>query len=563
MKINLVFLGCLVAISTSLWASDEGEFRGETKAKIEILQKQSDQANTKIDSLEKDIRDEYKTVTDRQNERINDLQNSFNTFLALLSTIIAIGGVGFPYMMYRQNTKAQEAAKKDIEAWKEKTKLEFDKELDILKDHAENTKTKMNISLQEIKEAESKIKNIENGLQNEQPITKNNQKENESLSKVVKNVLEKPQIDYTFNDWNILAFNAYNQDKKEDALYYWRKAKEINEITLQQRTETLFNISIVLNQLGRKEEILLQYNNMIQELSEAQDEAIQTIIAKVYFNKGVTLGELNKHEEAISVYDEFINKFQNITNEKINELIAKALFNKGIILGNLYGKEDEIAIYDLIFQKFKESKNEEILQIVGSALLNNGIILGEKEKHEESIRIFDLILEKFNTLNNEKLLTIIAQALINKGLILGRINKGNEAISIYEFVIQKFQETQNANIKNQIINAYINRSEMKLIVGQDVSEIEDNSALLFLNNYQEDKLKYLMIKTIRNALHFDQTKQYKELKKQFYDTELRGWEWKELDNWANNLGNTEAKTRVLDTIKQFKNWQFNSQSSVE
>lgn len=568
MKIKLIILGCLVAISTSLWATDAGEFRGETKAKIEILQKQNDELTTKIDEIEKNNVniETFKTSIVDQDKRIQDLSfytSLIATIIAILTLIVGAVGVAFPYLMFRQNSKSQEEAKKDIETWKEKTKFEFDKELEMLKDHAENTKTKMNISLQEIKEAESKMKNIQNGLQNEQPIIETDQQENDSLSKVIKNVLEKPQIDYTFNDWNMLAFDAYNRDKKEDALYYWRKAIEVNEIILQRKAETLFNISIVLNQLGRKEEIILQYNDMIKEFNETQDDVIQTIIAKVFFNKGVTLGGLNKYEEAISVYDELINQFQNIKNEKINELIVKALFNKGIMLGKLYGKEDEIAIYELIFQKFKGSKNEEILQIVGTALLNNGIILGEKEEYEKSIRTFNLILEEFNTIKNEKLLTIIAQALINKGLILGRLNKGNEAISIYEFVIQKFQETQNENIKNQIINAYINRTEMKLILGQDVSEIEDNSALLFLNDYQEDKLKYLMIKTIRNALIFDQTKQYEELKKQFYDTELRGWEWKELDDWASRIEDINIKGRVLSTIEQFKNWHTDPQSSRE
>jgi hypothetical protein len=127
MSIKLIFLGCLVSISTSLWAIDDGEFRGETKAKIEILQKQNDELKTKIVTLEKDSQsvEEFKNSITDQDKRIQDLSfytSLIATLIAILTLIVGAVGVAFPYLMFRQNSKSQEEAKKDIELWKIKTK---------------------------------------------------------------------------------------------------------------------------------------------------------------------------------------------------------------------------------------------------------------------------------------------------------------------------------------------------------------------------------------------------------------------------------------------------------
>lgn len=63
MSIKLIFLGCLVSISTSLWAIDDGEFRGETKAKIEILQKQKLLHLKKIVRVSKNLKIVLQTKT--------------------------------------------------------------------------------------------------------------------------------------------------------------------------------------------------------------------------------------------------------------------------------------------------------------------------------------------------------------------------------------------------------------------------------------------------------------------------------------------------------------------
>ena len=563
MNIKLLFLGFLVAISTSLWAMDAGEFRGETKAKIEILQKQNDQANSKIESLEKDIRDEYKTVTDRQNEQISALQSNFDTFITLLSLIAGIGGVAFPYVMHKQNTKAQETAKNDIEAWKEKTMLEFDKELNSFKDHAQGAKSEITTSVEEAKKVESEIKNIQCGLQNGQSIPQNESNSDSSLSKVATKVREKPQSEYTFEDWNRLAFDAYNQNKLEDTLFYWRNAIKAENLLEIQYVQTLFNIAIVLMNLNRTNDELATYDKLIQRFEQSQSKIILELVTKALFNKGVALTKIGKSNDSIDIYNQIIDNFKGIESEIIQEGRAKAYLNKGFTVGELDHKEEEITVYDKLFQEFQNSQNILIQEQIAISLVNKGINLRERNLKKEATTVFEEMIHAYKSIQNNDIQIQRAKALMSLGGTLGLLNQNQDAIEVYNKLITEYKDYPNNEIQEKRAQAYINRFEMQLIMNQKLEEIQDENIKLHINEDREKKLQFLMLQTIKYTLEIDQFDQIKQLKENFSDVNLNEWSWEELDKWADTIEDIKIKSRVIATIEQFKNWDLDSQSSRE
>ena len=66
-------------------------------------------------------------------------------------------------------------------------------------------------------------------------------------------------------------------------------------------------------------------------------------VANALLNKGVTLGALGRSEEAIAVYDDLLARFGTATELPLREQVAKALVNKGVTLGALGRSEDAIA----------------------------------------------------------------------------------------------------------------------------------------------------------------------------------------------------------------------------
>jgi hypothetical protein len=70
------------------------------------------------------------------------------------------------------------------------------------------------------------------------------------------------------------------------------------------------------------------------------------------FNKGVTLGALGRSEDEIAVYNDLLSKFASATELPLREQVAKAFVNKAIRLGALGRSEDEIAVYDDLLARF-------------------------------------------------------------------------------------------------------------------------------------------------------------------------------------------------------------------
>ena len=85
----------------------------------------------------------------------------------------------------------------------------------------------------------------------------------------------------------------------------------------------------------------------------------------------------------------------------------------------------------------------------------------------------------------------------------------------------------------------------------------------YLNDNKQEKLQFSMLMTLKEALESDQAIRFKELKNEFKYIDFGEWRWKELDDWANSLEDTDVRERVIATIEQFKNWDMDSRSSRE
>ena len=71
-----------------------------------------------------------------------------------------------------------------------------------------------------------------------------------------------------------------------------------------------------------------------------------TATAGALVNKGVTLGQLGRSEEAIAVYDDVVGRFGTATELPLREKVARALVNKGVTLTQLGRREEAIAVYN-------------------------------------------------------------------------------------------------------------------------------------------------------------------------------------------------------------------------
>ncbi len=89
--------------------------------------------------------------------------------------------------------------------------------------------------------------------------------------------------------------------------------------------------------------------------------------AKALVNKGVRLGQLGRGDEEITIYDDVVARFGTATEPPLREQVAKALVYKGITFGQLGRGEDAIKIYDDVVARFSSAEEPTIKELVDRA----------------------------------------------------------------------------------------------------------------------------------------------------------------------------------------------------
>ncbi|MEZ5381377.1 MAG: hypothetical protein R2754_06210 [Microthrixaceae bacterium] len=82
------------------------------------------------------------------------------------------------------------------------------------------------------------------------------------------------------------------------------------------------------------------------------------------FNAGVVLGELGRSDEAIGVYDEVVARYGDDTEPAVREQVAGALVSKGVVLGVLGRSDEAIGVYDEVVARYGDDTEPAVLEVV-------------------------------------------------------------------------------------------------------------------------------------------------------------------------------------------------------
>jgi hypothetical protein len=73
--------------------------------------------------------------------------------------------------------------------------------------------------------------------------------------------------------------------------------------------KALFNKGSKFGQLGRSEEELAVYADVVARFGVAPELLLREVVATTLFNKGSRFGQLGRHEEAIAAFDDVVARF--------------------------------------------------------------------------------------------------------------------------------------------------------------------------------------------------------------------------------------------------------------
>ena len=89
--------------------------------------------------------------------------------------------------------------------------------------------------------------------------------------------------------------------------------------------------------------------------------------ANALINKGVVLGALGRRDDELLVYDEVLARFGGSSRPALREAGARALFNKGVVLGSLKRRDRELLAYDEVLSRFGRAPEGALRQHVARA----------------------------------------------------------------------------------------------------------------------------------------------------------------------------------------------------
>ena len=380
-----------------------------------LLEAQSALTSTKIDALKEllvlgdqnlrvrlDVQDR---LLIQQNSRISDI-NMFLTLFGVMAAGLAL--VGFYNVKSKASADAQVAAQEwfdkhqsqldgqaqafqsGIEEQLNDFQIHIDQSLEQFSEHTTSEQEKVTHQAKEV------IKKLQNEVKKRSDYFLTDL-ERSVLSDASKATQDKPENSYTFDDWNTKAFAADQKQDYQEALVYWRKALDLDDISDIQSARTIFNISRTLEDLNNPEASLASYDDLLHRYGESEQSMVREVCANALFNKGLLLGEkFNNSEAEIASYDELLNRYGELEYSKIQEHCAGALGNKIVILGRLGKLSAAISCFEDLHTRYAQSEDLEIQQQCHSARVNLTELLVVKGQPESALNHINQLFEQID-----------------------------------------------------------------------------------------------------------------------------------------------------------------------
>lgn len=230
-----------------------------------------------------------------------------------------------------------------------------------------------------------------------------------------KQLKDKPEANYSFDDWNTRAFAAYQARQYEDAALFWKRAAEIPNVGAEKTAQTLFNRAVALSDLKRNEEAISTYDQVIYTYRADPAPAIRELVAKATLNKGVTHSQMGHNDKEIATYDQLIDTYRADPAPAIRGQVANAMVNKGVAHGQIGDNDKEIATYDQVIDAYRADSTPAIRELVAKAMVNKGITHGQMSDNGKAITTYEQVIDTYLADPAPAIREQVAQALNGRG----------------------------------------------------------------------------------------------------------------------------------------------------
>lgn len=192
---------------------------------------------------------------------------------------------------------------------------------------------------------------------------------------------------------------------------------------------------------------------------------VQLRVNSALFNKGVVLAQLGRSEEAIAVYDDLVSRTGGSRMMGLRDNAVRALFNKGASLAGMHRHKEAIAVYDELVGAFSDRPTPVMSEAVSKAMINKGIALAELNELAEAIRVLDEVVERWSDSSDPTLRARAAKALLNKAAAMILLGQEAVALKVYENIEKLYGRDRAPNVREQVAVAKVSKQSLEASLG--------------------------------------------------------------------------------------------------
>ncbi len=189
--------------------------------------------------------------------------------------------------------------------------------------------------------------------------------------------------------------------------------------------------------------------------------AAELRINSALFNKGVVLAQLGRWEEAIAAYDELVRRTGGSSLLGLRENAVRALFNKGASLAEHQRFEEAIAVYDELVSRYSDATESSLREAVAKALINKGIVLAELDRPVEALSALDEVVTRWDNSRDPILQERAARALVNRAAALIKLGEAAAAIDTYKEVLVRFEDEPQPSLREWLRVARLGKEALE------------------------------------------------------------------------------------------------------
>jgi tetratricopeptide (TPR) repeat protein len=209
--------------------------------------------------------------------------------------------------------------------------------------------------------------------------------------------------------------------------------------------DALMREALDLNALGRREEAIAVYGDVVARFGGKGDPALAWDLASALLNRALALQASGRREEAVADLDELVARFGATTDPEVGGIVAAALRTRAQVLTQL-GRVDEalvaydaaVAVHDRFVEDCGEARSSRLRVSAAYALLGKIWLLSRLGRREEMVSAYDALFARVGPTPEPALRGDLLSALLAQSGLLCRLGLDEKAATLPAMVVALF-----------------------------------------------------------------------------------------------------------------------------